>query len=152
MTENTELNPTVVAWINALAARGVTIELRGKSLAFRPKSAYSAMSDEERAVFKKHKAEIVHALEQVGGLVEGALPVTATHGPLETPPRRPTVDVYCRYCMRKCVGPEHPAFETFHNLDPLVIQRRVDEFRERQFLEWARRTSSRTYRHAWSAS
>lgn len=151
MTENTELNPVAVAWINALGARGVTLELRGKSLAFKPKSAYSAMNDDERAVFKKHKADIVRALEQVGGFVEPAAP-TANDDAEVKATQRPTAEIYCTYCMRKCVGPAHPAFETFHNLDPLVIQRRVDEFREQQYRDYARRMSSRRYRHAWSAS
>jgi hypothetical protein len=62
----------VLTWIQALTARGISIEARGTRVAVKPKSAYSSvMTEDERRVMKDERAEIVALLNDTyGGTAE----------------------------------------------------------------------------------
>lgn len=87
MTNTTELTDVVANWVAALTARGVTLRSRGpRGLEMLPKSAYGAMSTEERATLKQHRGEIVAVVrEQHGGLARRVVVAEPTPAPAPAP-------------------------------------------------------------------
>jgi hypothetical protein len=119
------------SWLEQLAARGVAVVVRNGRLAYRPKSAYSSLSDAERATLRQHKRAII-ARVTAGPPVQVAAP-TPSEGVAPTPALAPEP---CRFCMRACVGRDHPAFAIFHAADEQEQWRRRAEQRERDYQEW----------------
>ncbi|MGB2710113.1 MAG: hypothetical protein WBC33_01245 [Conexibacter sp.] len=132
MTENETVSSIASQWVAALTQRGVTLAARGKQLVMSPKSAYSAMTNEERATLKRHKPAIVALVKEgyadavvvgSGPSVQVAAPVTSSAAPTSAP--EPS---FCAYCMRApCAGRDHPAFATLHASDPEEERRRAEE-------------------------
>ena len=127
MTDAPGLNDIAVAWIEALTARGVSLTTRGKQLVMTPRTAYAEMSNDERRTLKLHKAAIV-------AIVEAGKYATATPKSATVEPAIP--EAVCPFCMRVCVGREHPAFTTLHALDEHEFWRRRAEQREKERREW----------------
>jgi hypothetical protein len=87
----------LLAWIETLVYRGVSLRASGRTVQFTPKSAYGAMTNEERAFHKSHKSRITEILrEQYGGEVQGIeTPLTVPqHSQPEAPPQP------CAYCHK----------------------------------------------------
>lgn len=127
MTEDKAVSDIALAWVEALRSRGVSVQARGKNVAYHPRSAYSSLSAEERATVKEHKAAIVAVLmERYGGtaqaVVKGVTDATAAREPQAAPAPPPAP---CKRCGRSpCIGESHPAFDALH---PIEAQRRADE-------------------------
>ena len=125
MTEVTSVNDVAVAWVEALTSRGVTVQARGKTLAYHPKSAYSEMSNEERATLRKHKSAIVAVVREryagtAGSYVSTATPTTSD-GVASTTAPAPTP---CRWCNRTpCIGIASEEFELLHPEHPDTLER-----------------------------
>jgi len=108
------------AWLEGLAARGVTVSLRGNRLELRPPSAYKLLTDDELITLRHHR-------EDIKAIVRAGLPCVAPATPagnavVPTPAPAP-----CPYCKRACVGPEHFAYSTLHYDDPIEVQKRDAE-------------------------
>ena len=122
MTNNANV---AASWLAALAARGVRVYARGKQLRMDPPSAYKELSDDEHAVFRRHKAEI-RAL-----VAAGVQPATVTLIPkpdrrAEAPP--PPAPVQCPYCHQTpCVGKNHHSYDVLHWSDPEEVKRRNED-------------------------
>jgi hypothetical protein len=125
VTDNTTVINVVVSWVETLRGRGVTLQLRGTRLAYHPKTAYSELSNEERATLKRHKAAIVAVLrERYAGMA--APPIEARSSPVALAPE----PVPCKWCNRApCIGEAHEAYFVLH---PLAAQKRADEFATEQ--------------------
>jgi hypothetical protein len=119
MTEDTRLSDIAVQWVEALTARGVTLQARGKNIAYSPKSAYAQLTNDERATAKAHKADIVALLRAQYDGTARALPSSGTAGPARealapTPAPAPPPEP-CPWCNRApCVGPEHEHYDILH--------------------------------------
>jgi len=113
----------LLALVDVLAARGVTLQARGqRALGVSPKSAYAELESHERVALKKHRARIVELLQQR----------PAAAAPPPSPPQRetpkPAPSEPCRYCYQTpCIGPDHEFYRTLHANDPVEARRRDEE-------------------------
>src|SRR5262245_2869637 len=108
---------------HGLRDRGIEFVLRGsrQRLHVWPKKAYPHLTTEEQAFIREHTEELkalalAHALPETTVVWQ---PPTAapTPRPDPSPPA-------CSYCMRPCVGSQHPAYPVLHYDDPTEIARR----------------------------
>jgi hypothetical protein len=111
-------NDIAVAWVQALTGRGVTLQVRGKRLVLHPKSAFGAMSTEERATLKQFKAVIIAVLtERYSGCAGPSVQVAAltpSEGIAPTSVSAPKPE-RCAQCGRApCIGQGHEHFTTLH--------------------------------------
>lgn len=125
------------AWLEGLAARGITFTERNGRLRCHPERAYKTLSDEEIIFLRHHRAEIRDALRAGPSLGGSGM------GPPNTPPESegvlaptPAPAPICRYCMRACVGREHPAFAVLHGRDEQEQWRMGAEQSEKDYREW----------------
>jgi hypothetical protein len=126
-----------LAWVEALCTRhSITLRARGKRLEVLPKSAFnSVLTNEERATLKAHRAAIVTLLNAQGGTIRPAAVAAEAAPPSPPALASAPAPVVCRYCMRECVGREHPAFATFHANDEEEQWRALAEQRDRDLRE-----------------
>ncbi len=119
---DTATTDVATTFVETLTARGVTLKAHGKKgLAMVPKSAYTAMSNEERATLKAHKRDII-AVVREGKYATASIEPTAARVEPPAP---------CAYCYQvPCVGLAHPLFAVLHSLDPEEIARRTQEANE----------------------
>ena len=122
MTDSTGLNDVAAAWVEALLARGVSLQLRGKRLAYHPKTAYGELSHGERATLRRHKAVIIAVVrERDGGTARATV---VPHTSVASKPVEPQPP--CPYCYASpYVGRDHPAFFDLHPIE--TLQRADDE-------------------------
>jgi hypothetical protein len=90
----------------------VTLRARGRRIEVLPKAAYGEMSVEDRQTLKRHKAAIAAVAKE------------GRHAPAVVEPQAAKPPAPCPYCQRKCVGPDHAAYEALHWGDPEEIKKR----------------------------
>lgn len=123
MIDDIEHSDIAASWVEALRARGVTLRTRVKQLVMHPKSSFGAMSAEERATLKQHKAAIITLVREryagtAGPVQVAALPTSEVSAPASKPEP-------CAYCYQSpCVGVAHAAFYALH---PIEAQKHADE-------------------------
>ena len=131
--KSTDPTDVAVAWVEALLSRGVSIQLRGTSLAYRPKSGYSQMTNEERATLKRHKLEICTVLrDRYNGEAvarEESPPPAPKVFPtaISEPEPEPEPCPYCRQSPSRCAelkATNYEAWECLHHDDPEVVRKR----------------------------
>lgn len=89
-----------------LRRRGVVFALRGNRLTVRP---WRVLTPHEAKTVQANRPALKDLIR-----AEGQPPATETA----------TVTEVCRWCMRACVGRDHPAFAVLHDSDPSEIERR----------------------------
>jgi hypothetical protein len=124
VTDNTRLADIAAAWLQGLAARGVTAIVTNGRLRILPSSAYKTLTDDELITLRHHRAAIKAAINAgVSFDVVRAAPIVEKPTPVPESP--------CKWCNRApCIGDQHPAFATLHALDPIQQQRRNTEASE----------------------
>jgi hypothetical protein len=125
VTDNTAL---ATSWLEQLAARGITARLVNGRIRYYPAKSYGQLTGDEIVFARDHRAAIKAVI--TAGVSFDVVRVAPT---VETTPAPAPI---CTFCMRECVGPSHPAFATFHALDPQEIRRQCAEQRERDYHEW----------------
>jgi len=85
------------------------------------------MRDEQQ----KGEAYVAAAVAEHAGL-PGEASVTSA-GEAVVPTLAPAPEPVCQYCHRKCVGPDHVAYDVLHYNDPQEIKKR-DEFATRTMM------------------
>jgi hypothetical protein len=123
MKRMSEHEDMTVAWLQDLAACGVSVSLRKNRLWLQPASAYRHLTDDQLIYLRHHRDEIKAAVR--GNAVDSPVskPDESFQPREDVAPAKPL----CRYCgNRSCVGSDHPAYATFHYLDPIEVKKRND--------------------------
>jgi hypothetical protein len=119
-----------LAWLQALAARGVCCSIRNGRLRMYPEIAYKDLSDDEHAVLRHHRDEI-KAIVAAGyptpeTTSHPEVPVVHAETPTPEPEPAPEPEPpLCAYCHRvPCYGQAHWAYAALHWNDPVEVQQR----------------------------
>jgi hypothetical protein len=124
MSEQLEM---ALEWMRDLGARGISVSLRKNRLWLQPASAYRHLTDDQ-LIFLRHHRDAIKDAVRAGNVVASVdSPVSKPDEPIEQPEQVAPSQPLCRYCgNRPCVGSDHPAYATFHWLDPIEVKKRDD--------------------------
>ena len=122
------MSDIATTFVETLAARGVTLRVRGKKdLAMIPKRAYGEMSADERQTLKQHKAAIIAVVR------EGKYATTTVEPKAAAPVEPPAPCAYCYQSPTACAKLREERPDVFYALHPLEAQKRADERLNKEF-------------------
>jgi hypothetical protein len=125
------MNSAATAWLQALAARGVSVSLRGNRLELHPPTAYKALTDAELITLRHHREDIKAVVR--AGLPSEASAMPAGNAAVSTPAPAPVPDPICPYChqpLTRCAQIKETrldAWQALHYSDPEEVKRRDAE-------------------------